>query len=754
MAFELLQLADEATMRVNNLLDKRAVGDQVWSNEFCRALNVIDKILRGSYNLILETEKLGGAKAEHYLPKEIIDLPPKYKSSILLQNPADPRYQNIMEIRRRIGEALTRAATAMRDAGQSDNSVESVKLLVITMGTLLTAYGIRSKQFSAAQSALSGIMASKKLYGGQRKFHRSIYLAAASVHHQNRLATLAYNRIRSDLDDRLIVNLLDFCLSPFTRIRRSAQHTLETIAKLYQGTWVLAFPKLFDALQPGTDPDTMKGALYVLRYNAIGISRISRYWQHLPRLAESLLNAHHQPKPSIQALVAKATEELVGAMREPSSVDINIRCEGVDEAVRSLDGYLTHKSDSKLVDRLHTAIVENRAVQDAQYDKFVDMLIAIASDPSLNWRYAVFASRFLITLSRRDQPVDIRLAKYFAENAQHPHPRIRDLAMAGFTKVLFLVALRSYCNGSDEKIFLEEPDDALTTEITINPSGDYTARYLAAFRSESTEQLQDRLDTGWLAWGKTMEVSRLPGWDEDTFATEPKCKGVVDIFQSVIDGDKWWQGIADHWAREDQRNYPSAGHIDFILSLAQLFGKSIFDALRPIVEAFLAEMESTKVYDRHKTRAMWEFIAGLIRGSEEWPGRDRKEILDWLGSRLPELFGNIRHDTVKCWDISIEYILNERDPRRNKPLVDFCMNTALGADFNSGSAFDRESPSCFGTDVQWLDACRSCDLSFDACNGGSTPGRTILSTCSSRRSLVLMPKSETSSLRSSTRLTN
>ena len=690
MAFELLKLTDEATSRIDGLLDKRAVGDQVWSNEFCRALNVIDKVLRGSYNLILETAKEGGQKADHYLPQEIIDLPPKYKSSILLQNPADPRYQQLMEIRRRIGEALTRAATAMRDAGQSDNSVESVKLLVTTMGTLLTSYGIRSKQFSAAQTALSGIMASKKLYGGQRKFHRSIYLAAASVHHQNRLATLAYNRVRSDLDDRLIVNMLDFCLSPFTRIRRSAQHTLETIAKLYQGTWVLAFPKLFDALQPGTDPDTMKGALYVLRYNAIGISRISRYWQHLPRLAECLLSAHHQPKPSIQALVAKATEELVGAMKEPSSFDVNVRCEGVDAAAKSLNSYLTHQSDSKLVDRIHAAILEVRAVQDSQYDKFVDMLIGIASDPSLNWRYTVFASRFLITLTRRDKPVDVRLAKYFSENAQHPHPRIRDLAMVGFTKVLFLVALRSFCNGADEKIFLEEPDDPLTTEITIDPSGDFTARYLAAFRSDSTEQLQDRLDTGWLAWGKTMEVSRLTGWDEETFTVESGSKGAVEVFQSVMGGDKWWQGIADHWAREDQRNYPSAGHIDFVLSVAQLFGKSVFDAIRPIVEAFLSEMEGTKVYDRHKTRAMWEFIAGLIRGSEEWPGRDRKELLDWFAVKLPELFGNIRHDTVKCWDISIEYMLNERDPRRNKTLVDFCMNVALGADFNSGSAFDRK----------------------------------------------------------------
>lgn len=116
----------------------------------------------------------------------------------------------------------------------------------------------------------------------------------------------------------------------------------------------------------------------------------------------------------------------------------------------------------------------------------------------------------------------------------------------------------------------------------------------------------------------------------------------------------------------------------------------VFDAVRPIIEGYLSEMESTKVYDRHKTRSMWEFISGLIRGSEDWPGKERKVFWDWFTPRIPELFNNIRHDTTKCWDISIEYVLNDRDPRRFKPLVDFCIQTGLDADFTGGSAFDRE----------------------------------------------------------------
>jgi len=66
MAFEIFGLADEATTRLSNLVDNRSVGDNDWSNEFCRSINVVDKVLRGSYNLIAEIEarKIGGRPAE------------------------------------------------------------------------------------------------------------------------------------------------------------------------------------------------------------------------------------------------------------------------------------------------------------------------------------------------------------------------------------------------------------------------------------------------------------------------------------------------------------------------------------------------------------------------------------------------------------------------------------------------------------------------------------------------------------------
>jgi proteasome activator subunit 4 len=146
--------------------------------------------------------------------------------------------------------------------------------------------------------------------------------------------------------------------------------------------------------------------------------------------------------------------------------------------------------------------------------------------------------------------------------------------------------------------------------------------------------------------------------------------------------------VADYWAQEDTRVHPSAQSIDTVTASAQLFGPIVFELISPIVDAYLAEMDTKKVYDRHKTRAMWELISGIIRGADEWSGKNRQRVWDWLTPKLPELFANIRHDTVKCWTVSIEFLMHNRDPRRYLPLFKFLIQTGLDADFANGSSFD------------------------------------------------------------------
>ncbi|WOO84927.1 Autophagy-related protein 22 [Vanrija pseudolonga] len=694
MALEVIGLADEAVGTLEQLLDTRT-GDQVWINEFCRAMNVVDEVLLGTYSLIQENgnNKLGGEQAPTSLPAEMWEALPAYKAGFLLTDPSDPRYIRVSQFRTRAGEMLVRAAEIMRNAGDSDSSVDSVKLLVTTIGSWLISYGMRSKKYQAASSAYDNLQASKRMYDGQRKQHRSVLLGAAQVHHSNRLMTASYYRVRSALDDKLIMSMLEFCLSPFVRVRRRAQSQFDSITKTYRGAWVLTPSFLFNALQPGTDPDRMKGALYVLRYNITGISRISHDWQGLVPLVECLLNAHHETKASVQTLVNKAIDELLAKLREPVTFRLDLRVEATDFAADDLIALLQHyKPSQSVIERTAQGDIARLDKQNAQYDLLIDRVRAKAADPTLNWRYVQAAARFLYAMTRRDRPTDPRLLQFFLTNVANAHPRIRDYGSAGLTRMLFQATVRTFSQESLERLFLQEPLDPFsrTLDLTKEVGPGFTEKYLASFREDPSDAsvLQDRVDTGWLAWGRTMEVSRFSGWDEDVFSLEPACKPAVDLVIQSINDPAWWKQLAAYWSQEETRNYPSANHIDLILALCQVVGRPVLDQIRPLVDSMLADMETKKVYDRHVTRAMWEFLAGLLRGTWEWSGKDRKAFWDWFAPLLPDLFRNIRQDTIKCWDISVEYCLHEQDPRRYKPLLDFMLDTALGADFEGGSAFN------------------------------------------------------------------
>lgn len=115
---------------------------------------------------------------------------------------------------------------------------------------------------------------------------------------------------------------------------------------------------------------------------------------------------------------------------------------------------------------------------------------------------------------------------------------------------MFNIVLRALCEGDEKLLFLEEPIDPQTSIVRLeDTSPAFTQKYLSSFREplpedESQAVLQDRIDTGWLAWGKEMEVSRMPRWDEQTWNPEPSCHAGMSIIEEAIKGKDFWQTVS------------------------------------------------------------------------------------------------------------------------------------------------------------------------------------------------------------------
>lgn len=128
---------------------------------------------------------------------------------------------------------------------------------------------------------------------------------------------------RSQRDDQLIRDLCQFCVSSWVAIRRTAQRSLDAICRwsrflivrshrsdisvvlsagqLYDGTRALLLPTLLACLDAGTEPDQMKGALYV-----VGGKSFARFCaqrsKYSARYGLKLLQCQHSDKVRIEIL--------------------------------------------------------------------------------------------------------------------------------------------------------------------------------------------------------------------------------------------------------------------------------------------------------------------------------------------------------------------------------------------------------------------------------------------------------------------
>lgn len=124
---------------------------------------------------------------------------------------------------------------------------------------------------------------------------------------------------------------------------------------------------------------------------------------------------------------------------------------------------------------------------------------------------------------------------------------------SGTTKMLYQAVFRYMCKIADrpeERIFIQETSDPISSEIALNDTSPaFTQKYLESFREplpedQSKAVLQDRLSTGWLAWGKTIEVCRMTGWEEYDFYVDEECKPGIEQIRPIIESQEFWQTVS------------------------------------------------------------------------------------------------------------------------------------------------------------------------------------------------------------------
>ncbi|RDB28522.1 Proteasome activator complex subunit 4 [Hypsizygus marmoreus] len=697
-ALEIFRSLVEPTLSVlENLIAPGLMRDEVWRNEICRHLSFVRNAFSGIPTMFREVttpeEYLAGTATSDILDEipEMIASLENIKSGFCLDDVTDPRHRYMTAVKERYGTFLHNASVSLRQQGE-ENTVDAVDMLIRGVRTYMLEYGDSRDSYDINDEQYRSEKSVARQYAHQKVWPRAVYVRRARYYHAARLHWNCIERRRRPLEDALIDDVVEWSLWHYAGIRRSSQSLLDSIAGVYDGVRRRGLPVLLKALEPGTDDDRMKGALWTLNSSYFGKYAVSE-----PKLApdtiKGLFGCQHNEKPSIQDCVSVVGDNCLSSFLEPCFLVYDVPTALLDEAVSQLKSIIhinNEAKESSVVVRCRNKRIERIQGMNEATQTNIDAILEIGDSPRTHWRYEIFAARCLRTLIRRDEPTSADHTKFFLDRIHDDHPTIRYYAQRGLMKISRNIKLRTFCP-TPADLALMVIRNPLKTEVAVKPSHQLTTKVLADFKTPydlsggvRSPIFFDREPPGWAAWDNSITLYKPPSPTKSTFRPwEPASQDAIEAVRESVTDPEYWEKLAGHFSEENHETSVTQDNVSCVKSIFQLLEDEPFEALKPTMEKMIADK------DQDTQRAAAELIAGVIGGSKHWPTSKQQKLWEWFTPMMGKILRqNIKTDTMMIWTSFLEYIFYHKDPRRVQPLVDFIVNEFNMIDFNAEMTFD------------------------------------------------------------------
>ncbi|KAG5652289.1 hypothetical protein H0H81_005549 [Sphagnurus paluster] len=671
--------------------------DEVWRNDFCRHLSFVRNAFSGIPTLIKEIitpEELKAATLTsdilNEIPEMIASIEP-VASGFCLPDPADARYQYMASLKERFGNFLHDASVSLQQQG-AENTVDAVDMLIRAMRTFMLEYGDNRDSYNLNDEQYRNEKNVARQFAHQKVWPRAVYVRRARYYHSARLHWNSIERRRGTLEDALIDDVVEWSLWHYAGIRRLSQSLLESICEVYDGVRRRVLPVLLEALEPGTEDDRMKGALWTMNSPYLGKYAISEPTL-APQIVKSLLGCQHNEKPSIQDCVSVVAENCMASFLEPLFLVYEMQVPHVDKAVAQIKATLNIGNGSKdgaLVVRCRDQRVARSEKTENSIQTSIDIILEVGESEGTHWRYEIVATRCLRTLVRRDAATSAEHTQFFLDRVHDDHPTIRYYAQRAATKIARNIKLRTFCM-TPADLALMQIRNPLKMKVVVKPSQKLTSKVLSAYRKpfDITQEPRvpfflDREPPGWVAWDNSVALYLPPHPTQSAFQTwDPSSENAIEAFRESAVDPTYWEQVASHYSEENHETVIAQDNVSFVKSIFQLLEDEPFESLRPIMEKMIKDK------DQNKQRAAAELVAGVISGSKHWPTTKQQNLWKWFNPFIKQIFGqNIKTDTLMIWSSFFEYIFYRTDPRRVQPLVDYIVNEFKNIDFNAEMTFD------------------------------------------------------------------
>ncbi|PAV21860.1 ARM repeat-containing [Pyrrhoderma noxium] len=680
--------------KIEGLLENSSNWDNISRNDFCRYLYAVRSYWGGLSTFIQEYDDVKDPLAEDETGKAA-GLEPyglALKAGFTLTDPNDPNYRHIYEQKQRYGNVMHRAATVLQGNNGGEDHIDAVVALLKAIDIYMLEYGVSYGTYIHARKSYAISRDVMRLWPRQRVNTRLVFLKRAQVYHSARLASHTINRRPKELNVKLIEDLIELSLSPYTRIRKTSQGLLYSCCETYPLSTEFVMKKMVPELGKGTDPDRMKGALFVLSSKTLRKTLlISKELQS--SFITMILQCQHQEKPSVQKLVTSVYHDFLvsrGSDDHLQKIPVSDEASTLNSAMQAIRDVSPFRDNDAAL--LNASLASYTQIQ--EQNKHIDenlmkKIVEIARRPETHWRYLQMSIQIIISLLRRDTPISAEVAKLVIEATTKSHPTTRIIAQRAFYLITSHIKVRSYSK-SETELWFEEWRNPLQQDLPVTSPQEITEQLQSwtTDRDMLPDVFVDKITSGFLLWQPSIKAYRLLTDTQSlTLVWEERSKPALLALESVLQDPSYFQTLFSLWAQESN----TRGLMNTTLELRQdnmWFMKSIVKTFeKKVLTPILTSIEPL-IFDsnRFSQRAAAETIVGLFRGSKHWSGSDRKVLWSWFMKHVEGIYSQMmKPDTVAFWESVFELILNDRDPRRCRPLIDWI--TSLPLDFHSDSAF-------------------------------------------------------------------
>lgn len=639
-----LRVLQQVVVPVLDRLDARlqeTAHDDAWHNDVCRYLLWVRQALAGQAGLAEDARRRQRQTATVWtdagpIPASAMPAPLDMPTGVALA-PGHPRYEEVQALRERIGATLQRAAEVVPTL--SSDHVDAMKQVVRALRLYLLPHSAHADEVQGLTKAVVFVRTIGRRHARQQRFPRLVWLRRAMLHHvlRQRLQTLYVPRTARD--NVLVHRLVELSTSHYVVVRRLAQSALDQVFVTYDGARHMCLAPLLAYMRDDASDEQVKGALYVLGTKTFQRA-IARHASWTAAVLPAMLSVQRRARPSIQKLVRGLFSELVTRLEDPAVHVAYAPTPTLQAAAQPFRPLTAPSAAWPQSDKdAHAALCEE--------------LLASLVHPDTHWAYAQLCVRALRALLRRDQPLSPAMATQFARLAVSDNPEMRMYAQAALVRVLYLGKLQSLSTGWDTLFERAHPPNKHTEPLQA------TSERAAAYRAplDADAHLHDKGPEGWLVWPSTDTYYTIP--DTERFVDDAALAAVA----AEVHQPAWWDALQRHLSLEMERDYLAADTTTLLKSLTQMLGTSLLPLMQPRIEQMIAQR------DRHQHRAAAEMVGGLVRGSKHWPLAAQESLQAWLLRVLPRPMLECTLDSQPAWQMCMEYIFHQRDPRRLHALL-------------------------------------------------------------------------------------